>query len=156
MKDMFTKLVRSRYSIVFLILFIALLYFLQEKAIVPLVMSVVKSDLFFEPEVAEEEELGKVNTKTQRTGYALLHCKDAVKEEGNLPDNAEFIDGKYEAWALGNRHYLIRSTVRFIDPEQGQMEKLFACKIRMTGNDEANPESWSILGVDFNPEADGG
>jgi hypothetical protein len=155
MKDLFNKLVRSKYSIVFLILFIAGLYILQEKAIVPLVMSIVKSDLFFEPDKGDDEELGKMNTKTQRTGYALLHCKDAVKQEGDLPQNAEFVDDKYEAWALGNRHYLIRSTVRVIDPEKGQMDKLFACKIRMTGDDEASAESWSVLGVDFNALAGG-
>lgn len=155
MKDFFTKMVRSKYSVLFLALFIALLYFLQEKAIVPLVMSVVKSDLFFEPEVEEEEELGKVNSKTQRTGYALMHCKDAVKEQGQLAENVDFLDDKSEAWALGNRHYLIRSTVRIIDPEKGQTEKLFACKIRMTGPDEAKAESWSVLGVDFNPTGGG-
>ena len=149
MKDFFTKLVRSKYSLVFLVLFIALLYFIQEKAIVPLVMSIVKSDLFFEPEKQEEEQLGKV--KSERTGFALMHCKDAVKEEGHLPEGTEFLDDKYEAWALGNRHYIIRARVRVIDPAQGQLERLYACKIRMTGEDEADPKSWSILGVDFTP-----
>jgi hypothetical protein len=154
MKDFFTKLVRSKYSLIFLVLFIALLYFLQEKAIVPLVMKVVKSDLFFEPE-KEEEQLGRIEKKTQRIGFALAQCKDAVKEEGELPDSVEFSDDKFEAWALGNRHYIIRSSVRVIDPEKGQTEKLFACKIRMTGDDETDPKSWSILGVDFT-QAEGG
>lgn len=154
MKDFFNKLTRSKYSLVLLVLFIGALYFLQEKAIVPLVMKVVKSDLFFEPEV-EEEELGKITNKTPRIGFALAQCKDSVKADNKL-DGAEFLDDKYEAWALGNRHYLIRSSVRFIDPEKGQVQKMFACKIRMTGDQETNPESWSILGVDFNPEAEGG
>jgi hypothetical protein len=153
MKEFFTKLIRSKYSLLLLILFIALLYFVQEKAVVPLVMKIVKSDLFFEPEKQEEEQLGKV--KNERTSFALMHCKDAVKEEGQLPDNAEFVDNKYEAWALGNRHYIIRSSVRVIDPAQGQLEKLYACKIRMTGDNEADPQSWSVLGVDFTPPPQG-
>lgn len=153
MKDFFTKIVQSKFSILFLVLFIALLYFVQEKAIVPLVMSVVKSDAFFEPEV-EEEQLGKIENRTTRTGYALNFCKDEVKSKGDLPANSEFVDNNYEAWALGNRHYLIRSGVRVVDPQKGQVEKLFACKIRMTGSDEANADSWSIQGLDFNPSAE--
>jgi hypothetical protein len=156
MKDSLNKIFRSKYSIIFLVLFIAILYFLQEKAIVPLVMSVVKSDAFFEKPVEEDEPLGKVQGKTQRTSFALMHCKEGVKEEGNLPDNAEFLDEKYEAWALGNRHYIIRSVVRVIDPEKGQQEKPYACKIRMTGDDEADPKNWEIQGVDFNAINSGG
>jgi hypothetical protein len=155
MKDFMTKIFRSKYSVIFLVLFIALLYFLQEKAIVPLVMQVVKSDAFFEKPVEEDEPLGKIQTKTQRTGFALMHCKDAVKEEGDLPDNVEFLDEKYEAWALGNRHYIIRSSVRIIDPEKGQMEKAYACKIRMTGDDEADSKNWEVQGVDFNAMNEG-
>jgi hypothetical protein len=146
---MIKKLLRSKYSLLGLVLFVALLYMLQNKAIVPLVMKVVESDLFFEKPVEEDEQLGKINGKTQRTGFALMHCRDAVKEEGKLPDNAEFLDDKYEAWALGNRHYIIRSSVRVIDPEKGPMEKLYACKIRMVADDAADAKSWSVLGVDF-------
>jgi hypothetical protein len=156
MKEFFSKLVRSKFSVLYLVIFVALLYIVQEKAIVPLVMGVVKSDVFFEKEAEEQEELGKVGTKTPRTGFALLNCKDSVKEQGGLPESAEFLDDRYEAWALGNRHYLIRSAVRVIDPEKGQVEKLFACKIRMTGEDETQPGSWSVQGIDFNPSGDGG
>lgn len=150
MKEFFTKLVRSRYSIVFLILFIAFLYFLQEKLITPLVMEVVKSDAFFEKPVEEDEPLGKVEGNRPRIGFGLSHCKEAIKKEGNLPDGAEFLDQKHEAWALGNRHYIIRSVIRIIDPEKGQQERLFACKIRMIGDNEADAASWSVLGIDFN------
>jgi len=153
MKDFFNKLVRSKFSILYLILFIGAIYMLQEKAIMPLVMGVLKSDVFFEKPIEENEPLGRLEQKTERTGYALLNCRDAVKNEGDLPENAEFLDENYEAWALGNRQYLIRSRVRLIDPEKGQLEKLYACTVRMTGEDQAVPESWKILGVDFNPES---
>ncbi|MFM8444977.1 MAG: hypothetical protein ACKN9W_16770 [Methylococcus sp.] len=152
MKDFFTKMVRSKYSILYLILFIGALYMLQEKAIMPLVMSVVKSEVFFEKPVEENEPLGKLDVKTERTAYALANCREAVKKDGDLPDNTQFLDENYEAWALGNRQYLIRSTVRLMDSEKGQIDKLYACTVRMTGEDQANPESWTLLGVDFNPE----
>ncbi|HYE37993.1 hypothetical protein [Methylocaldum sp.] len=146
------NLLRSKYSLLFLFLFIVLLYVFQDKAIVPFVMKVVESDLFFEKE-AEEEQLGKV--KNERTDFALMHCKNSMKEEGTLPENADFLDDKYDAWALGNRTYVIRSSVRVMDPEKGQAEKKFACKIRLVEGDATDFNNWSILGIDFNPEAEG-
>jgi hypothetical protein len=150
MKDFVNKLFKSKFSVIYLVVFIAILYFLQEKAIVPLVMSVVKSDAFFEKPVEEDEPLGKIDGKTNRTSFALMHCKEAAKNQGDLPDSAQFIDERYEAWALGNRHYVIRSVVRVADPEKGQQDKPYACKVRLLGDDEADPKNWEVQGVDFN------
>jgi len=151
MKDFFNKMVRSKFSILYLILFIGSLYLLQEKAIMPLVMKVVGSELFFEKPVEENEPLGKLDAKTERTDFALANCREAVKDDGDLPDNAEFIDKDYEAWALGNRQYLIRASVRMADKEKGQFDKLYACTIRVVGEDQSKPESWKLLGLDFDP-----
>ena len=153
MKDLITKMVRSKYSIVFLVLFIGGLYLLQEKAIMPLVMSVVKSDLFFEKPIEENEPLGKMDQKTSRTNFALGQCHDATLKEGNLPADTRFIDDDYEAWALGNRQYLIRTTVQVASADKGQTGKLVACTVRMTGEDESKPESWTTLAVDLNAVA---
>lgn len=154
MKDFLNKFLSSKYSLVVLIVFIGLFYYSWDAFLKPFLINASESSLFVEAETPEQEELGPI--KNQRTAFALIFCKDAAKEEGNLPENAEFLDDKYQAWALGNRHYIIRTPVRLIDPEKGQVEKLFACKIRMTGDDESKPESWSILGVDFNTDSDGG
>ncbi|MFN5744860.1 MAG: hypothetical protein ACK443_02035 [Methylococcaceae bacterium] len=154
MKDFMTKIFRSKFSVLFLVLFIGALYMLQEKAIMPLVMSVVKSELFFEKPIEENEPLGKMEVLTERTGFALANCRDAVKKEGDLDNTAQFVDNKYEAWALGNRQYLIRSSVRMTDKDKGQVEKLYACTVKMVGEDASKPESWSILGVDFNPASE--
>ena len=150
MKETLQKFMSSKYSLIVLIALIIFFYYAWDNLLQPFLIKATESKLFVEEEAQEQEELGKI--KNLRTGYALAFCKDAVKEEGDLPEDAEFLDDKYEAWALGNRHYVIRSTVRFIDPEAGQVQKLFACKIRMTGEDESKAESWSVLGVDFHPD----
>ncbi|CAI8976570.1 hypothetical protein [Methylocaldum szegediense] len=148
MKDL---LLRSKYSILFLILFIILLYVILEKAVVPFVMDVADSGLFYENE-AEEEQLGSI--RNERTDFALMHCKNSIKEEGMLPDNADFLDSKYDAWALGNRTYIVRSGVRVLDAEKGQVDRKFACKIRLVENDPSDFKNWSILGIDFHPEGE--
>jgi len=151
MKDLITKMVRSRFSIIYLVIFIGVLYMLQEKAIMPLVMAVVKSDLFFEKPVEENEPLGKIEGTTSRSTHALNLCQASVKKEGDLNDKAQFIDDKAEAWALGNRQYLIRSTVRIVDGDKDNIDKLYACTVRLNSDDESKPENWTTLAVDFNP-----
>jgi len=142
-------ILQSKYSLLFLFFFIIFLYVLLDKAILPFVMDVVESNVFFETET-EEEQLG--NVKNERTNFALMHCKNSMKEDGVLPENADFLDDKYDAWALGNRTYIIRSSVKVIDSEKGQVDKKFACKIRLVENDPSDFKNWSILGIDFNPE----
>lgn len=150
MKDFILKIVRSKFSVLYLILFIGILYTLQEKAIMPLVLKVVESDIFFEKPIEENEPLGKLTEKTTRTSFALTHCQGEIRKSGSVPATTEFMSDQFEAWALGNRQYLIRSNLRFTDPEKGPQVKPFACTIRMTGEDEANPESWTLLGLDMN------
>lgn len=150
MKAFILKLVRSKFSVLYLILFIGILYTFQEKAIMPLVLKVVESDVFFEKPIEENEPLGKMSEKTSRTSFALTHCQAEIRKSGTVPDNTEYLSDQFEAWALGNRQYLIRSKLRFADPEKGQQEKPFACTIRMTGEDESKPESWTLLGLDMN------
>ena len=110
----------------------------------------VESDAFFEKPVEENEPLGKMSEKTTRTSFALTHCQAEIRKAGGLTANAEFPSDEFEAWALGNRQYLIRSNLRVTDPQKGPQEKPFACTIRMTGEDEAKPESWTLLGLDLN------
>ncbi len=153
MKEFFNKMVRSKFSILYLILFIGGLYMLQEKAIMPIVLQVVNSEAFFEKPVDENEPLGKMDGHTERTDFALKSCRDAVNKQGDLDKSATFIDDNYETWALGNRQYLIRSSVRVTSKDKGPEDKLYACTVRMLGDDQSKPESWNILGVDFNPES---
>lgn len=146
------NLLRSKYSILFLAVFVVLLYMLQSKAIVPFVLKVVESNAFFEPE-KEEEQLGKI--KNERTSFGYIQCKDALKGQGTVPETAEFGNDQYEAWALGNRTYVIRSQVRFVDPEKGQVEHPFLCKLQLLDGDATQAKNWSIMGVEYNPGTEG-
>jgi hypothetical protein len=150
---MIKKLLRSKYSLFFLAIFIVLLYVILNKVVLPFIVSASDSSLFFES-TQEEEQLGKVSN--ERTTFALMQCKNTMKEDGTLPENAQFPDDKYEAWALGNGLYIIRSSVTVADPEKGQIKKLFACKIQYKQGDISDTNSWSIIGIDFNPDAEGG
>jgi hypothetical protein len=138
---------RRKTSILLFILFIIGLYVLLNKGVVPLVTKVAESDLFDVKEEGEEP-LGKV--KNERTDFALMHCKAALIEDRTVPENAEFEDQQYEAWALGNNTYILRSVVLTNDSKEAGAHK-FACKLRLTGDDQTDPKSWTILGVDFNP-----
>lgn len=138
------------YSIPLFILFIVGLYASLNKIIVPFVMDVAKSDLFFEKE-DESEELGKISN--ERTGFAFDQCKSAMKEANHVPDGSRFADAEYEAWALGGKTYLIRSHVG-VSSESGLVDRKYACKIKFAGGDMGDAGNWSVLGVDFNTAAE--
>lgn len=146
---MFNK-IPKKYSLVLLAGFIVLLYVSLNKAIVPFVMQMMDSELFLEKEDEEPEELGKISN--ERTGYALTHCKNAMKEDRQVPENAIFNDNEYEAWALGGKAYLIRShvTMPAAAGGEGPLDRKFACKIKLEGADAGDANSWSISGIDFN------
>jgi hypothetical protein len=135
-------------SAILLILFIVGLYLIQNKGVIPFVTKVVESDFFFEKGVDDAEELG--NLRNARTDFAFAHCKSAFKEDYDLDDKADLSSSDYEAWALGNRTYLVRSAVRVPDEDQKMIDKKYACKIQYLGNEESNAGNWTVGGIDFN------
>ena len=146
---MFKKIAKlpRAWSITLLILFIALLYVLQQKVITPMVMKVVESDFFFEKD-EEQEELGKISNA--RSDQAFAQCKNVMVTEKHVPETAQFADKEYEAWALGGRTYLIRSHVNVTNPEKGAADRKYACKIKYKGGELGDEKNWDVLGVDFN------
>jgi hypothetical protein len=142
-----------KYSFILLALFVVGLYVFQNKAVLPFIMNVVESDLFVEKEKGDEQ-LGKISN--ERTALALSHCQVFMKDRGQAPQDAVFNSDDYEAWALGNQTYLIKSYVDINRAEKGVARKAFACKIRYTGGDDADSNSWSVQGLDFHPSADEG
>lgn len=132
-------------SLLGLVAFLASLYLLQNKAVTPFVEMVASSDLFFEKD-EEQEELGKINN--ERGTQAFLQCKQVMVSEGHVPENAQFVDKEFEAWALGGRTYLIRSHVN-VSTEKGMEDRKYACKVKYNGGDIADSKNWENYGVDF-------
>ena len=145
-QEKFAKLPKA-WSIILLLLFIVALYFSLQKIIMPGVMAVVQSNFFFETD-EEQEELGKISNA--RSDQAFTQCKNVMKADKHVPETAQFTGKEYEAWALGGRTYLIRSSVVIASPEQSPVERKYACKIKYNGGDLSDGKSWDILGVDFN------
>lgn len=139
-----------KYSALLLILFIVGLYFLQNKAIMPLVEKVVESDVLLEDsdDNDESEELGSI--RNDRTDLAFSHCKEAFKAQYGEEINAELSVDQYQAWALASKSYLVRSTAKVAGEGSEGTEKPFACKIQYTGSDPSDASSWTISGIDFN------
>jgi hypothetical protein len=150
---MIKKLLQSKYSLLFLIIFVVFLYVILNKFVVPFIISATDSSLFVE-QTQEEEQLGKVNN--ERTHAALGQCKLAMKNDGVLPEHGNFVDDGYEAWALGNGSYVIRSSVDVTEPNKGQARKYFACKIQYRQGDPSDVKNWSIMGIDFSSDTDSG
>lgn len=141
------RFLQGKLSILLLILFVLLMYLLQSRAITPLVMMVMESDFFSSNEEERVESLGKIKNDTMK--FALLQCEDYMMKQGLAPNQAEFLNSGYEAWALGNHTYIIRAAMRTPDPVAGRVDQKFACKIHQDDWDETEAKSWQVLAVDF-------
>lgn len=150
---MIKKFLQSKYSLFFLAIFIVALYVLLNKVVVPFIISATESSLFVE-QAQEEEQLG--NVSNDRTTAALGHCKQTMKSDGVVSEQADFGDTTYQAWALGNGSYIVRSSVAIKEPGKDPIRKFFACKIQYNRNgDISDINNWSIMGIDFNSETEG-
>jgi hypothetical protein len=148
---MLKKLLQSKYSLFFLAIFIVALYVLLNKVVVPFIISATDSTLFVE-QAKEEEQLG--NVSNDRTTAALGHCKQAMKTDGMVSEQSSFSTDDYQAWALGNGSYIVRSSVTVNEADKGQIQKFFACKIQYKEGDISDVNNWSIMGIDFNTDSE--
>jgi len=140
------RFLQGKLSILLLILFVIFMYLLQSKAITPLVMKLVRLEMFSSGEEEGEEPLGKIRNDTMK--FALLQCEEHLRGQNLVPNQAEFLNAGYVAWALGNRTYIIRAALR-TQEATGTVDRKFACKIRQVEWDETEARSWQVMAIDF-------
>lgn len=135
-----------------LVLFIIFLYVLTLKGVIPLVLKVVESDLFFKQ--TEDDPVGELHNS--RTYTALLHCENQLRaDRGASPaTHPTAAENEYMAWGLGDHTYVIKSTADL--PANGAAQNVvranIGCKIKYEGGAETDPANWSVIGVGTNDE----
>jgi len=129
----------TRVSGILLVLFIIGLYFLQNKAITPLVENVAKSDLFM-------EDTSAIGDK-DRSKLALLQCNDFVRAE--LGETVTFDSKEFNTWELATGQYLVRSKVTQQDENGNRVQKTFACNVQFSGGDETAHDNWTLKGLEL-------
>lgn len=134
-----------KYSIILLLLFVAGLYLFQNKAIIPLVMKAVSS----KPFTGNPEEGGQpTEVHNDKTTMASIRCNEYVKENLQAAELL-FPETDYHTWDIGFGRYMIKSYVD-IQPSTGApSRKNFVCKIEYTGGDIADPDNWSLSGLEI-------
>jgi hypothetical protein len=140
-KEAIGKIVHSKLSPLFLILFIAVLYVTLSKGIIPFVEKVARSDLFLEK--AEEFEA------KDRSSVALLHCNDFVRAELGGAKSVQFESKAIKSWEISNGRYLVTSQVTAEDESGKPIRKNFACNVQYSGGDENDHSHWSLQGLEM-------
>lgn len=132
---------KSKWSGLFLILFIVGLYIFQSQAVMPFVESVVESDAF----EADTSALGGKD----RSELALGQCHEFVKQDLGAERTLQFGDNDFKNWVLGDGRYLISSHVIDVDGSGKQVRRNYACNIQYNGGDDSQPGSWSLNGLEI-------
>ena len=144
---MFEKLARNKYSLVLLAVYIVALYVLLNKAIVPLVVDVLDSEIF----TGDPARSGKVTeVHDNRTAMALLQCNRFVREKFDEDVNLSFATTGYQSWDIGFGRFLVKSFVDVAEPGEPTVRKNYVCEIRHTGGDLNDQENWELKGLALN------
>lgn len=138
----------KKYSIVIIIIGLAVLIVMMQKVILPLVYEVVKSDAFL---VDSKDQASQLPISNSMTDLAFLFCNNHIKSE--LVKDASIIFPKkpLNTWSLGNYQYIVNAQID-ITSSSGTSSKKYACRIAYKNGDNQeginDPENWSVDGID--------
>lgn len=130
--------------LLFIVGLVALILF-QVKVVTPLVMTVVKSDLFL---TDSEDQGGAYAIENELTDFANMHCNHYISEDLGADANLVFSDKPINAWDIGNHTYVVNSELEMTDSDGKSLFKTYVCRISYEENtDPTNYENWSVYGI---------
>jgi hypothetical protein len=138
----------KKYSMLFLIIGIAVLVLITQKVILPVVYDVIKSDAFL---VDSKDLGGQTPISNPMTDLAFMHCNNYIKSQLGTDASITFSEKPLNAWSLGNYQYVINAEMN-ITSSSNTTTKKYACRITYENGDNLEGSSdfsnWSIIGVD--------
>lgn len=138
----------KKFSLIFLIIGLAVLILATQKLILPLVYDVVKSDAFL---IDSKDQGSQLPISNSMTDLAFMHCNNHIKSELGADANIAFSQKPLNAWSLGNYEYIISSEATITNATNTTVNK-YACRIAYENGDNLDgamdKDNWSIEGVD--------
>ncbi len=123
----------------------AALVVLQVKVVTPLVMRVVKSDLFL---TGTEDLGGSYAIDNELTDFANMHCSQYIAAELDADAKPIFSDKPINAWDIGNYTYIVNSELEMTDSDGKSQFKTYICRISYEVNtDPTNYDNWEVFGI---------
>lgn len=138
----------KKFSILYLIIGIALLVLITQKVILPLVYEVVKSDAFL---VDSKDQGSQLPISNAMTDLAFMHCNNYIKSELGPDVTVAFPEKPIHAWSLGNYQYVVNAELNMTNASNTSTKK-YACRITYDNGDDLagslDFDNWSIIGID--------
>ncbi len=141
---MWQKLLRNKYSLLLLAVYIVALYVILNKAVVPFALSIANSELF----TGDSSQSGEpTQVHDDRTAMALLQCNRFVQDKFDEKATLVFANTAYQAWDLGFMRFLVKSQVDVTEPNEATVRKNYVCELKHTGGDLAEHSNWKLQGL---------
>lgn len=138
----------KKYSLLFLIIGIAILLLITQKVILPLVYGVAKSDAFL---VQSNDQGSQIPISNAMTNLAFMHCNTYIKSELGSDASVTFSEKPLNVWSLGNYEYVVNAELNMTNSANSATKK-YACRIAYENGDnlDGSPDfnNWSIKGID--------
>lgn len=137
---------KSKYSLILLVLTVVLLTVLNTQIIIPTVIKIASTDPF----IGDLNNAGQPKTiRNDRTAMALIHCNYHVRQLFPSDQSMFFPGQDYKAWNVGFGRYLINSDFEVKDSLGIQRHKNYICKIQYESGDDSDFNHWVLLGLDY-------
>jgi hypothetical protein len=131
-----------------LLAFLAGLFLLQSKVVVPLASDIAASDLFLTDTETQANSLSEI---TPMSNYAFMHCNTHVKNELGSEFTVTLPTEPINAWDIGGYQYVINAEVEISSNDNAPNLKKYVCRIKYEdGSDQEgvmNNENWSVYGL---------
>jgi hypothetical protein len=138
----------KKFSLLYLIIGIAILVLITQKIILPLVYEVIKSDAFM---VDSNDQGSQFPISNSMTDLAFMHCNNYIKSELGPDVSVTFSQKPLHAWSLGNYQYVVNAELNMTSSSSTTTKK-YACRITYENGDNLEGsldfDNWSIVGVD--------
>lgn len=138
----------KKYPTIVLIVGLGVLFFTQQKVVMPLVYEVIKSDFFL---VESNDKASQLPISTHLTELAFNHCNTYIQKELDSAVKASFPVKPINAWSLGNYQYVINAEVTLTPENSTPNIHKYACRITFNNGDNqegANDfNNWTVEGV---------
>ncbi len=138
----------KKYPTLILIALLAVLFFTQQKIVMPLVYEVIKSDFFL---VDSKDQASQLPISTHLTDIAFVNCNKHIKSKLDPKTSIVFSKNPLNSWSLGNYQYVINAEVDIAYEKANTITKRYACRITYKNGDDLegieNPDNWTVTGL---------
>lgn len=138
----------KKHPILVFVLGLGILILIQRELVMPMINSVIKSDLFL---VETQDQGSSTPISNTLTELAFAHCNSYIKSELGSKASISFPSKPINAWSLGDYQFVINAEVDITSDTSNTVTKKYVCRINYKNKSDEegalDSANWSVYGL---------